>query len=168
MQTSLPLVPLSKYQGTNYTKTDKSPGVLLGAPGDRLQICRQAFPWYPPLEVPRDRLHQEHRSLLLALLLAKYQETSYIDNKQVFSWSLLQNTRRQTTQETMTDNLAFLWVSFQNTPRDRLTNTNKPSSGTSSSVPKDRLRGDIKALPWHSFQRNYQGTELHKDRRAFP
>ena len=48
MQTSLPLVPLSKYQGTDYTKTDKSsPGVLLGAPGDRLQICRQAFPWYP-------------------------------------------------------------------------------------------------------------------------
>ena len=47
MQTSLPLVPLSKYQGTDYTKMEKSsPGVLLGAPGDRLQICRQAFPWY--------------------------------------------------------------------------------------------------------------------------
>ena len=97
---------LSIYQGTDYTKMDKSsPGDLLGAPRDRLQICRQAFPWYSsrstkgqttprrtnlllesfsehqetdciqicrqafpwytPLEVPRDRLHQEHRSLLL-------------------------------------------------------------------------------------------------------
>ena len=82
-------------------------------------------------------------------------------NKQVFSLSLSQNTRRQTTQET-TDNLAFLWVSFQNTPGDSLTNTYKSSSGTSCSVPKDRLRVDIKALPWHSFQRNYQGTSYTK------
>ena len=116
-----------------------------------------------PLEVPRDRLRQEHRSLLLAPLLAKYQETSYTDNKQIFSWSLSQYTRRQTTQETMTDNLAFLWVSFQNTPAgDRLTNTYKSSSGTSCSVPSNRLQGDIKALPWHSFQRNYQGTSYIK------
>ena len=140
---AFPKEPDFRLLGTGYINTDKtSPGT--------------------PLEVPRDRLHQEHRSLLLAPLLAKYQETSYIDNKQVFSWSLLQNTRRQTTQETMTDNLAFLWVSFRNTPGDRLTNTNKPSSGTSSSVPKDRLQGDIKALPWHYFQRNYQGTSYIK------
>ena len=143
-RTNLLLESFSEHQETDYKYADKpSPGT--------------------PLEVPRDRLHQEHRSLLLAPLLAKYQETSYIDNKQVFSWSLLQNTRRQTTQETMTDNLAFLWVSFRNTPGDRLTNTNKPSSGTSSSVPKDRLRGDIKALPWHSYsQRNYQGKSYIK------
>ena len=62
----------------------------------------------------------------------------------------------------LTDNLAFLWVSFWNTPGDRLTNTYKSSSGTSCSVPRDRLRGDIKALPWHSFQRNYQGTSYIK------
>ena len=72
-----PLESLLEYQETDYKFADKP---SLGT----------------PLEVPRDRLHQEHRSLLLAPLLAKYQETSYIDSKQVFSWSLSQNTRRQT------------------------------------------------------------------------
>ena len=64
-----PLESFLKHQETDYKYADKS------SPGT-------------PLKAPRDRLHQEHRSLLLAPLLAKYQETSYIDNKQVFSWSL--------------------------------------------------------------------------------
>ena len=38
----------SVHKGTDYTKMNKiSPGVPLGAPGDRVQIFRQAFPWYP-------------------------------------------------------------------------------------------------------------------------
>ena len=127
---------------------------------DRLHQDGQIFHWSPSWSTRRQTTNMQ-TSLLLAPLLAKNQETSYIGNKQVFSLSLSQNTRRQTTQET-TDNLAFLWVSFQNTPGDSLTNTYKSSSGTSCSVPKDRLRVDIKALPWHSFQRNYQGTSYTK------
>ena len=88
MQTSLPLVSLSKYQRTDYTKTDRTNLPL----ESKHQETDYKYADKPspgtPLEAPRDRLHQEHRSLLLAPLLAKYQETSYIDNKQVFSWSL--------------------------------------------------------------------------------
>ena len=67
-QTSLPMVPISEYtkrqttphikpssgtlhrvyKWTDYIKMDKSsPGVRLGAPGGRLQTCRQAFSWPP-------------------------------------------------------------------------------------------------------------------------
>ena len=90
MQTSLPLVPLSKCQGTDYTKTDRTNLPLESFLKHQETDYKYADKSSPgtPLEAPRDRLHQEHRSLLLAPLLAKYQETSYIDNKQVFSWSL--------------------------------------------------------------------------------
>ena len=165
MQTRLPLVLLSKYQGTDYTKTDRT-----NLPLESFLKHQETDYKYAdksstgtPLEAPRDRLHQEHRSLLLAPLLAKYQETSDIDNKQVFSWNLFsEHQETDYTRDNDRQLIAFLWVSFRNTPGDRLTNTYKSSSGTSCSVPRDRLRGDIKALPWHSFQRNYQGTSYIK------
>ena len=144
MQTRLPLIPLSKYQGTDYTKTDRTNLPLESFLKHQETDYKYADKSSPgtPLEASRDRLHQEHRSLLLAPLLAKYQETSYIDNKQVFSWSLF--SEHQETDYTCTRNndrqlIAFLWVSFRNTPGDRLMNTYKSSSGTSCSVPRDRL-----------------------------
>ena len=90
MQRSLPLVLLSKYQGTDYTKMDRTNLPLESFLKHQETDYKYADKSSPgtPLEAPRDKLHQEHRSLLLAPLLTMYQETSYIDNKQVFSLSL--------------------------------------------------------------------------------
>ena len=69
-QTSLPLAPLSGYQETDYTKTDKpSPGTPLRVPGDRLD--RQAFPWHPS----RNTRRQTRQTGLPLAPLSEYRET---------------------------------------------------------------------------------------------
>ena len=92
-QTSLPLAPLSGYQETDYTKTDKpSPGTPLGIPGDRLD--RQAFPWHPSRSTGR----QTRQTSLPLTPLSGYQETDY---RQAFPWHPSRSTRRQTRQTSL-------------------------------------------------------------------
>ena len=123
MQTSLPLVPLSKHQGTDYTRNI------------------EAFSCTPFSKVPGDKL--------------------YIDNKQVFSWSLLEHQETDYTRDN--DRQLSLPLGFLSEYTRGQANKHKQAFlWHLSSVPKDRLRGDIKALPWHSFQRDYQGMSYIK------
>ena len=73
MQTSLPLVPLSKYQGTDYTKTDRTnlplESFLKHQETDYKYADKSSPAWYPSRSTKGQTTPGTYKSLLLALVL---------------------------------------------------------------------------------------------------